>query len=98
MNITEEERFINTLAADVQVLRTVLMALLLSLSKSGSPAYAELKNGVLGGIAQLGLDAPWTQDNERVRQLAVQRAQAFFEDVEMAAGIRQTKPDPSAVN
>jgi hypothetical protein len=45
-------------------------------------------------MAQLGVDAPRTQDNERVRQLTLARAQAFFADVEKGLGLLQPNSEP----
>jgi hypothetical protein len=98
MTISQEEVFINTLAADVEVVRTVLAAFVMGIAKSRPQAFVELKGGILDGIAQLGLDAPRSQDNERVRQLTRARAEAFFADVERGVGVLQTKPDPSKTN
>jgi hypothetical protein len=98
VDFSEEAIFINTLAADIEVIRSVLAAMLVGPAKARAQAYSDMKAGVLEGVAQLGLDAPRTQDNERVRQLTLQRAEAFFADVETLAGILQTKQVSSSVN
>ena len=98
MTISQEEVFINTLAADVEVVRTVLIAFLLGIAKTRPQAFAELKGGLLDGFEQIGLDAPRTQDDERVRELTLLRAQKFFAAVEKGIGAIQTKAETSEVN
>ena len=93
-----EEVFINTLACDVEVLRTVLIAVLFRLAEARPEILADLKSGVLTGLEQFGLDNPRTQENERVRQLILERGRAFFADVEKALGQPQTNPNPSRPN
>jgi len=96
--VSAEERFINTMAADVEVLRLVQIAQLARLGQVRLEALAELRYGVLEGASQMGLDAPRTQDNERVRQLTLARAQAFFSDVDAVMGALQTKAGPARTN
>ena len=98
MTISQQEVFINEMSADIEVVRSVLIAFVLGVAKSRPESFAVLKNGVLDGMAQLGVDAPRTQDNERVRQLTLARAQAFFADVEKGLGLLQTKLGASEVN
>jgi hypothetical protein len=98
MTISQQEVFINEMLADIEVVRSVLIAFVLGIAKSRPESFAVLKNGVLDGMAQLGVDAPRRQDNERVRQLTLARAQAFFADVEKGLGLLQTKLGASEVN
>jgi hypothetical protein len=98
MTISQQEIFINEMVADIEVVRSVLIAFVLGIARSRPQSFAILKNGVLDGMAQLGLDTPRTQDDERVRQLTLSRAQAFFADVEKGLRVLETKPVASEVN
>ena len=98
MTISAEERFINTLAADVDVLRLVHIAQLSRVGLARPEVFAELRKAVFEGVAQQGLDTPRTQDAERVRQLTLARTEAFFGDVETVMGLMKTNPDPSKAN
>ena len=98
MTISQQEIFINEMVADIEVVRSVLIAFVLGIARSRPQSFAILKNGVLDGMAQLGLDTPRTQDDERVRQLTLSRAQAFFADVEKGLRVLETKPVTSEFN
>jgi hypothetical protein len=98
MTVSQQEVFINEMVAEIEVVRSVLIAFVLGIARSRPQSFAILKNGVLDGMAQLGLDAPRTQDDERVRQLTLARARAFFADVEKGLRVLETKPGTSEVN
>lgn len=98
MTISQQEVFINEMSADIEVVRSVLIAFVLGIARSRPESFAILKHGVLDGMAQLGLDAPHTQDNESLRQLTLARARAFFADVEKGLRVLQTNPGASEVN
>ena len=98
MTISQQEVFINELVADIEVVRSVLIAFVLGIARSRPQSFVILKNGVLDGMAQLGSDAPRTEDDERVRQLTLARARAFFADVEKGLRVLETIPGASEVN
>ena len=98
MTISQQEVFINEMSADIEVVRSVLIAFVLGIARSRPESFAILKNGVLDGMAQLGLDAPHAQDNESLRQLTLARARAFFADVEKGLRVLETKPGASEAN
>ena len=98
MTISQQEVFINEMSADIEVVRSVLIAFVLGIARSRPQSFVILKNGVLDGMTQLGLDAPHTQDNESLRQLTLARARAFFADVERGLRVLQTNPGASEVN
>jgi hypothetical protein len=91
MTISQREVVIDEISADIEVVRSVLIAFVLGIAKSRPELFVVLKNGVLDGMAKLGVDVPRTQDNERVRQVTLARAQTFFADVEKGLGLLQTK-------
>ena len=56
MTISQQEVFINELVADIEVVRSVLIAFVLGNARSRPQSFVILKNGVLDGMAQLGVE------------------------------------------
>ena len=61
MTLSQQEIF-DEMTADIEVVRSVLIAFVLGIAKSRPQSFAVLKNGVLDGMTQLGLDAPHARE------------------------------------
>jgi hypothetical protein len=100
MSIGSVERALNTIVADLEVLRWVQVAQLARLGEVRPETLAELKGSVLQPIEELAakVAAGEGQDAHLTWQLTLERAKKFFEDVEKVTGKGQAPPSPSTIN
>jgi hypothetical protein len=98
MTIGAEERFINAMAADLEVLRLIQAAQLVRLGQVRPEALAELQQTVLQQLGRAIADTPPGDNAHRAWQLTLQRAQEFFADVTRLSGQPQNTPDASKAN
>jgi len=79
------EIYINENAADLQVFRITLTALILRLVGQNPPTALagvhDLKNGVMGAIGRIKVD-PTEAGSNRMKQMTSMRAERFFLELE----------------
>jgi hypothetical protein len=100
MSMSSVERALNTIVADLEVLRWVQVAQLARVGEAGPETLAELKSSVLQPIEQLAAKAAagGERNAHPTWQLTLERAKKFFEDVEKVMGKGQAPPNPSTIN
>ena len=91
MTIPVEEAFFYTMAADIEVLRLVLIAQLARVGDRQPESLLEMKDGIIGPLNRNGTDPALEQNARRFWILTLERAKTFFADVERAqAALRTT--------
>jgi hypothetical protein len=95
MSATEHEHYVNKLAAEVEVMRAVQMVFIWRVSSVAEGAFEDLKTQTIAALQGFALDLPAPHDRESVRELTMQLAQQFFDDVGELLGRETLKRDPS---
>ena len=95
MIATEHEHYVNKLAAEVEVMRAVQMVFIWRVSSVAEGAFEDLKTQTIAALQGFALDLPAPHDRESVRELTMQLAQQFFDDVGELLGRETLKRDPS---
>ena len=97
MTITVEEAFFYNMAADIEVLRLVLVAQFARLGEVQPESLLELKDSILDPLDRNGDDPALEQNARRFWILTLERAKKFFADVERAQGALRTAAIASAL-